>query len=196
MIFRVPKKANNFLAIRFTVRSVRRNVHCAVTKQLVCTLSLSLSGNFWLKCGPCFPWIPVSRTKCCWPSLRGYESGPSLCEVFRLERSETPGTESGCFSIAVGQLSPLGYSNVRRMAMTVPAWRTVAVRVTKYAVKICVSSLLWKKTAPFFKKKYVLLGVALQLGVSQVVRYDVEQWRILAAGASDNNDRAWQDYGL
>jgi hypothetical protein len=35
-----------------------------------------------------------------------------------------------------------------------------------------------------FSKKYVLLGVALQLGVSQVVRYDVEQWRILTTGAS------------
>lgn len=115
-------------------------------------VSLSLSGNFWLKCGLCFLWIPASRMKCCWPSLRGYESGPSLCEVFRMERSETPGTKSGSFSIAVGQLSPLGYSNVRRMAMTVPAWRTVAVRVTKCAVVVCVSSLLWKQTVPFFKK--------------------------------------------
>jgi hypothetical protein len=32
------------------------------------------------------------------------------------------------------------------------------------------------------------------MGVSsQVVRYDAEQWRILAVGASDNSDRAWQE---
>jgi hypothetical protein len=176
------------LAIRLTVRSLPCS-YKVISPHFVTKSQWKLL----IEVRTLFPLIPVSRTKSCWPSLRGYESGPSLCEVFRRERNETPGTESGSFSIAVGQLSPLGYSNVRRMTMTVPAWHTVAVRVTKCAVIVCVSSLAWKKTAPFFtKKKYVLLRVTLQLGVIQVVRYEV-QWRILAPGASDNNNRTWHE---
>jgi hypothetical protein len=116
----------------------------------------------WIVDFICFLWIPVSRTKghsltLIYSKARGCERGPSLCEVFRLERSETPGTESGCFSITVGQLSPLGHSNIRRVVLTAPACRAVAGRVTKCVVILCVSTFVRKGTAPFFKKKKIYI---------------------------------------
>ena len=59
------------LAVSQTYRliAIRCTVH-TTSNELVRTLSLSLSGNFWLRCALCFLWIPVSRTQICWPSFK------------------------------------------------------------------------------------------------------------------------------
>jgi hypothetical protein len=131
MTFQVLKKGREILYQNLDCQILKEN--CApcsykvISPYFVTTSQWSFLLKFGLRCIPLNSrFTHEELLTIIYSTERGYERRPSLCEVFRLERSETPGTESGSFSIAVGQLSPLGHSNIRRVAMTVPACRTVA----------------------------------------------------------------------